>query len=80
MLCIHTHCSLGLLCCQEAFSVSLLPDCFSTDVFQRFWYESLLLHTFSLQSARAVNGNDDITDVSITVQNRHLWSSWLCFP
>lgn len=59
MLYIHTHHLLDLRYCQEAVLVIFLPDCFSTDVFQRFWDESLMLHTFSLQSARAVNGSND---------------------
>lgn len=39
---------------------------FSIAVFQMFGHESLILHTFSLQSTRAVNGSNDITDVTIT--------------
>lgn len=64
MVCIHTSHSFGLLYFQEAFSVLLLPYCFSTEVFQRFWYESLMLHTFSLQFTKSMIGSADMSLMS----------------
>lgn len=79
-LCICTHRSLGFLWRQKAFSLILLPDCFSTDVFLKVCYESLMLRTFSLQSARAVKGSDDMSLMSASPHRIHNYGAVGCVP